>query len=55
MAHPELTSSHKHTKITTIYMVTKPTPGFLPGESQGQGAWWASIYGVAESDTTEAT
>ena len=28
---------------------------FLPGESQGQGAWWAAIYGVAESDTTEAT
>ena len=22
-----------------------PTPVFLPGESQGQGAWWAAIYG----------
>ena len=77
-----------------------PTPGFLPGESQGRepggllsmgslesdtterlhfhfslsctekemathssvlawripgtGAWWAAVYGVAESDTTEA-
>ena len=51
MAHPELTSSHRHTKITTIYMVTKPTPVFLPGESQGWGAWWASIYGVAQSQT----
>ena len=25
------------------------TPVFLPGESQGQGTWWAAIYGVAES------
>ena len=29
----------------------QPTPVFLPGESQGQGAWWATIYGVAESQT----
>ena len=29
------------------------TPVFLPGESQGQGAWWAAVSGVAESDTTE--
>ena len=28
---------------------------FLPGESQGRGAWWAAVYGVAQSDTTEAT
>ena len=27
----------------------QPTPVFLPGESQGRGAWWASIYGVAQS------
>ena len=33
----------------------QPTPVFLPGESQGQGAWWAAVYGVAESDTTEVT
>jgi len=34
----------------------KPTPVFLPGESHGQrGAWWATVHGVAESDTTEAT
>ena len=25
------------------------TPVFLPGESQGQGTWWAAVYGVAES------
>ena len=25
----------------------QPTPVFLPGESQGQGAWWAADYGVS--------
>ena len=29
----------------------QPTPVFLPGESQGRGAWWASVYGVAQSRT----
>ena len=29
----------------------QPTPVFLPGESQGQGAWWAALYGVAQSWT----
>ena len=29
----------------------QPTPVFLPGESQGGGAWWAAIYGVAQSWT----
>ena len=33
----------------------QPTPVFLPGESQGRGAWWAAVSGVAESDMTEAT
>ena len=33
----------------------QPTPVFLPGESQGGGAWWAAVYGVTESDTTEVT
>ena len=23
----------------------QPIPVFLPGESQGQGAWWAAVYG----------
>ena len=27
------------------------TPVFLPGESQGRGAWWAAVYGVAQSRT----
>ena len=29
----------------------QPTPVFLPGESQGRGAWQAAIYGVAQSQT----
>ena len=29
----------------------QPTPVFLPGESQGRGAWWAAIYGVSQSRT----
>ena len=34
----------------------QPTPVFLPGESQGRGAWWAVVYGGStESDTTGAT
>ena len=28
-----------------------PTPVFLPGESQGRGAWWAAVCGVAQSWT----
>ena len=29
----------------------QPTPVFLPGESQGQGAWWAAVSGVPQSQT----
>ena len=29
----------------------QPTPVFLPGESQGRGAWWAAVYGVEQSWT----
>ena len=29
----------------------QPTPVFLPGESRDGGAWWASVYGVAQSRT----
>ena len=29
----------------------QPTPVFLPGESQGGGAWWAAVHGVAKSRT----
>ena len=27
----------------------QPTPVFLPGESQGRGAWWTAVYGVTQS------
>ena len=34
----------------------QPTPGFLPGESQGQGSLvGCRLWGRTESDTTEAT
>ena len=29
----------------------QPPLVFLPGESQGGGAWWAAVYGVAQSRT----
>ena len=29
----------------------QPTPVFLPGESQGRGAWWTAVYGIAQSQT----
>ena len=29
----------------------QPTPVFLPGESQGWGAWWAAVSGVPQSRT----
>ena len=29
----------------------QPTPVFLAGESQGRGAWWAAVYGVAQDRT----
>ena len=29
----------------------QPTPAFLPGESQGRGAWWAAVCGVTQSRT----
>ena len=48
-----------HSKVTSLSLFTfmhwrrqwQPTPMFLPGESQGRGAWWASVYGVAQSQT----
>ena len=29
----------------------QPTPVFLPGESQGRGAWWAAVYRVTQIRT----
>ena len=33
----------------------QPTPVFLPGESQGQRSLVGCLWGLTESDTTEAT
>ena len=48
-----------HDRATSLSLFTfmhwrrkwQPTPAFLPGESQGWGAWWAAVYGVAQSRT----
>ena len=48
-----------HDLVTSLSLFTfmhwrrkwQPTPVFLPGESQGWGAWWAAVYGVAEGQT----
>ena len=48
-----------HDWVTSLSLFTfmhwrrkwQPTPVFLPGESQGQGAWWSAVCGVAQSRT----
>ena len=48
-----------HDWVTSLSLFTfmhwrrkwQPTPVFLPGESQGWGAWWAAVCGVAQSLT----
>ena len=32
-------------------MGKESTPVFLPGESRGQGAWWATVHRAAKSQT----
>ena len=49
----------RHDWVTSLSLFTsmhwrkkwQPTPVFLPGESQGRGAWWAAVDGVAQSRT----
>ena len=49
----------RHHRATSLSLFTflhwrrkwQPTPVFLPGESQGRGAWWAAVCGVAQSRT----
>ena len=54
----------RHDSATSLSLFTfmhwrrkwKPTPVFLPGESQGQGSLVGGrLWGRTESDTTEAT
>ena len=48
-----------HNWVTSLSLFTfmhwrrqwQPTPVFLPGESQGRGSRWATVYGVAQSRT----
>ena len=53
IGHDSVTSLSLFSLFTFTHWRRKwqPTPGFLPGESQGRGAWWAAIYGVAQSQT----
>ena len=49
----------EHDWVTSLSLFTlmhwrrkwQPTPVFLPGESQRREAWWAAVYGVAQSQT----
>ena len=49
----------RHDWVTSFSLFTfmhwrrkwQPTPVFLPGGSQGRGAWWAAVYGVTQSRT----
>ena len=49
----------RHDWVTSLSLFTfmhwrrkwQPTPVFLPGESQGRGAWWAAVYGVTQCRT----
>ena len=41
----------KRCEILEVVLYLLPTPVFLPGESQGRGAWLAAVYGVAQSQT----
>ena len=53
-----------HDRVTSLSLFTsmhwrrkwQPTPGFLPGESQGQGSLvGCRLWGRPESNTTEVT
>ena len=49
----------RHNWVTSLSLFTfmhwgrkwQPTSVFLPGESRDRGAWWAAVYGVAQSRT----
>ena len=49
----------RHDRVTSLSLFTfmhwrrkwQPTPVFLPGETRDGEAWWAAVYGVAQSRT----
>ena len=49
----------RHDWVTSLSLFTfmhwrrkwQPTPVFLPGNPRDGGAWWAAVYGVAQSQT----
>ena len=49
-ALPSTLKSHHSFSFMSLWILP-PSFQFLPGESQGRGAWWASVYGVAQSWT----
>ena len=47
---------HFHFSLSCIGEGWQPTPGFLPGESQGRGSLvGCRLWGRTELDTTEVT
>ena len=50
---PEVQETRVHPWVGKIpwKRVWQPIPVFLPGESPGQGAWWAIVHGVAKNWT----
>ena len=41
--------------VDKALLVWKKAKLFLIVTAEDGGAWWAAVFGVAESDTTEAT
>ena len=52
LSFPQCNEVHSSKVYSLAYFNRSvPTPVFLPGESQRLEAWWAAVYGVAQSRT----
>ena len=51
--HKESNTTEQLSLFTYMHWRRKwqPTPMFLPGNPKDRGAWWAAVYGVAQSRT----